>query len=84
MALLGKKDIFIDGFECGAEDVFRRRLVFSVQFFIVSLVFIIFDLEVVFLINLFFCSVDFMLYLHFFVLFVLFTLFIELFIGVLS
>jgi len=38
-------------FECGIESIMLTRIRFSIQFFIIGLIFVVFDLEVVFLLG---------------------------------
>lgn len=61
-------------FECGIENIFTRRPPFSLQFFILGLIFIIFDIEILITLFLLYNSLDLNIlsYLVFLVLFVIF------------
>ena len=46
-------------FECGFNPSFKARLPFRTQFFIIRLIFLIFDIEIDFLLPLIFISINF-------------------------
>lgn len=66
-------------FECGIENNNLTRIPFSLQFFLIGLIFIIFDLEVIILLNFlpFSSSFNSLLILIIFILFVFFSLLYE-------
>jgi len=76
-----KKVLKVWGFECGAETLLLSYFAFSVQFYVVGLLFVVFDLEVIFMIRLVFGAFDGIWVLCFFVCFLLGGLFIELWGG---
>jgi len=76
-----KKVLKVWGFECGAETLLLSYFAFSVQFYVVGLLFVVFDLEVIFMVRLVFGAFDGIWVLCFFVCFLLSGLFIELWGG---
>jgi len=76
-----KKTLKVWGFECGAEALLLRYFSFSIQFFIVGLIFVVFDLEVIFLMNIVFGLFYSFWLICFFVSFLLVGLFVELWGG---
>jgi NADH:ubiquinone oxidoreductase subunit 3 (subunit A) len=66
-------------FECGIENNNLTRIPFSLQFFLIGLIFIIFDLEVIILLNFlpFYSSLIIVLLILFFICFVFFSLLYE-------
>ena len=59
-------------FECGIENNLLTRTPFSLQFFLIGLIFIIFDLEVIIILNFlpFFISLNYILIFIFFICFI--------------
>ncbi|KYN00138.1 NADH-ubiquinone oxidoreductase chain 3, partial [Cyphomyrmex costatus] len=61
--IISKKNLLnrekITPFECGFDPLSPDRLPFSIQFFIISLIFLIFDIEITLLIPLIFLSLNF-------------------------
>jgi len=81
LIVLKVKKVEFGVFECGAERRVHYYLAFSVQFFILSLVFVLFDLESVFLLGLVFVHINSFYFFLGFVLFILCGLFFEVLLG---
>jgi len=66
-------------FESGIEMNKFRRIIFSIQFFIIAFIFILFDLEIIILLTLLFYLNNylFFIYLIFFIFFILISLIYE-------
>jgi len=66
-------------FESGIEINKFRRIIFSIQFFIIAFIFILFDLEIIILLTLLFYLNNylFFIYLLFFIFFILVSLIYE-------
>lgn len=69
-------------FECGIENVFTRRPPFSLQFFILGLIFIIFDIEILITLFIVFNRLDlnllnYLIFLIVFIIFLYLTLLLE-------
>lgn len=67
-------------FECGFEITYQNRVPFSVQFFLIGIVFVIFDLEIVIVLAIVFKQAQLttnMIYILLFFIFLVGTLFVE-------
>ncbi|MGI9555598.1 MAG: NADH-quinone oxidoreductase subunit A [Cyanophyceae cyanobacterium] len=69
-------------FECGIENIKKRRIRFSSQFFFIGIIFILFDIEIIFLIHfIYFFNIKiiifYFIFIIIFIIFIFLTLLIE-------